>query len=251
MLLLDDRKGSRELHDLLITAEKAPPVELTRLEFGDVAFMGEGPDGAWLSIGIEYKTINDVLDCIKNSRFADVQLRGMTQVYEVLYLLVEGRYCESRRTGDLLFFGRRGGKSQTSSVTFTGLLGWLTTVEQTGIHLRQTDNKAESASVVAALYNWWQKPYNKHKSLRGVYEAPASRAQLNPSGIQLFRHEPSFAEHALAWVRGIGYDTASLVVQRFPTIEALLSATERQLGEMPEIGAVLASRIYKALRGLS
>jgi ERCC4-type nuclease len=249
MLLLDDRAGSKELYNPLLAMDKSPQVLLTTLEAGDVAFMGEGPRGDWLSVGIEYKTVNDVLACIRDSRFVDVQLRGMLQLYEVLYLIVEGRYSERKKDGGLFVAGRRNAKSHTG-ISFSALMNWLTTMEQVGVHLRQTDDRLESAAVIVALYNWWQKPYSGHHSLKGVHEAPSMTLPSESPGIQLMRHEPSFTERALAQVEGVGYLTAADIAKQFPSVDALLRADQKQIMEVPGVGPVLASRIYGSLRGM-
>lgn len=55
----------------------------------DVVFTGRGPLGASLEIGIEYKTIWDVLRCIQDGRFAGNQLEALRE-FDYPILLIEG-----------------------------------------------------------------------------------------------------------------------------------------------------------------
>ena len=76
MILVDSREGSKQLQPLLRDSK------LTRLEFADFAFTGSDRDGRISQIGIEYKTLPDVLSCIADGRFAGHQLPGMMKAYD-------------------------------------------------------------------------------------------------------------------------------------------------------------------------
>lgn len=125
-----------ELFGHLTMVPNAPEVQLTKLDFGDIMFSGNSSDGL-ISVGIEYKTVNDVLNCVKDGRFAGFQLPGMMANYEVCYLLMEGKYS-SGRDGRLFNSARRGGRSQTG-IPFSSLLGWLTTMETNGVQVSPFD----------------------------------------------------------------------------------------------------------------
>ena len=94
MIFVDDRVGSRELMRYL------PPqlAELTRLQFGDAMWLGNGPDGP-LHIGVEIKAIGDMLKSIVDGRFAGHQLPGLLRDFHVVYLIVEGKYRPQKDTG--------------------------------------------------------------------------------------------------------------------------------------------------------
>lgn len=59
----------------------------------DVVFTGRGPLGSILEIGIEYKTIWDVLGCINTGRFAGNQLPALRE-FDYAFLLIEGMIQE-------------------------------------------------------------------------------------------------------------------------------------------------------------
>jgi len=57
-VLIDDRAGSQ---DLIRYSPLDSTSELTRLDAGDALITGNGPDDSILTIGIELKTIADLL----------------------------------------------------------------------------------------------------------------------------------------------------------------------------------------------
>lgn len=59
----------------------------------DVIFTGRGPMGSVIEIGIEYKTIWDVLACINDGRFAGNQLPNLRE-FDYAFLLIEGMIQE-------------------------------------------------------------------------------------------------------------------------------------------------------------
>lgn len=77
----------------------------------DVVFTGRGPMGSSLEIGIEYKTIWDVLACIQDGRFAGNQLEPL-RMFDYAFLLIEGMIQEGsdERGGRLEVFGSPMGK---------------------------------------------------------------------------------------------------------------------------------------------
>src|SRR3954469_22301306 len=99
MILVDKREGSRQLADYI---EPKSIVQLGEYDT-DVAFMGSGPGGEPLLIGIEYKRIDDVLHCILDGRFSGIQLPRMIDTYGEgrIYLLIEGAYRVDSTSGIL------------------------------------------------------------------------------------------------------------------------------------------------------
>lgn len=246
-ILLDDRAGSKDLYAPLLSTPSVPPIALTRLEFGDVLFSGNGPDDSQLVIGIEHKTVNDVVACLKDGRFAGFQLPGLTSSFDVVYLMVEGR-C--RPAGDDDSFGvdgRRKGSSK-GAITYAKLANWLTSMESSGIRFRQTYNKEESAALIVALFHWWQKPWEYHRSLRAVHEAPMPLVHLASGTVSFVHEEPSItAKVAKQLADGVGWDKANALGARFKTPEALLLASEKQLMEVDGIGKKLARGILDGI----
>jgi hypothetical protein len=93
-LQVDTRTGSAPYIEPLRAA--GLPVEPAVLDAGDVAILGRGPGGAPTRVGIEIKQWDDVLMCVRSGRFAD-QLRRMRDLYEVRWLLIEGRCLPDKK----------------------------------------------------------------------------------------------------------------------------------------------------------
>jgi len=84
-LLVDSRVGSKDL-------AKPLSAKLAVLEFADAMFVGGGLGDKPIFIGIEVKTVKDALSCVVSGRFAGHQLPGLVKGYDVVYLIVEGRW---------------------------------------------------------------------------------------------------------------------------------------------------------------
>src|ERR1044071_4618368 len=87
ILRIDDRIGSVELAPLFQSYGIKPIV--CRLEFGDLDFVGRGPQGG-CAIVVERKRINDLVSSIQSKRLSGHQTPGMARSYDYAYLIVEG-----------------------------------------------------------------------------------------------------------------------------------------------------------------
>jgi ERCC4-type nuclease len=250
VIWLDDRAGSKDLYSYLLSTAGAPEVVLTRLDFGDVMFSGLGQDDVLLTIGIEYKTVGDAVDCIKTGRFAGYQLPGLLKSFEIPYLLVEGR-C--KLAGEQDKFGADGRNREyrgvyRGNITYAALAAWLASMESSGIRLRQAYNKEESAALIVALWHWWQKPWASHHSLKAIHEAAVPLVPLASGSVAFTHEEPTIvAKVAKQLAEGVGWDKANAIAEVFKTPEALLLANEKQLMEVHGIGKKLAKAILEGI----
>lgn len=92
VMLIDDREGSK---DLIHSPALRDVATLARLDSGDVAILGNGPDGpGTLNVGIEYKSVMDFLSSMATGRLTgtDGQLDRMLREYDVVWLLIRGTY---------------------------------------------------------------------------------------------------------------------------------------------------------------
>lgn len=253
MILIDDRAGSKELKPHLDRLKV--PCELTRLEYGDVMFLGRGPGDDWLKIGVEYKSLPDVLSCITTGRFAAHQLPGMlrrdiaSREYDVTWLLLQGVWRVDTQSGVIqvprklagggvqwqpLYVGRNGYTGQQ-------LEGFLLTItQQSGIRIAKVGSEGEAARWLATLYGWWtNKSWEQHASLQ----------TFDLSGPMVQIEKPSFTRRAAATLPGVGWVKSQAVVEHFGSVTAMSLADERDWMEVPGIGKVLAHRIVAALHG--
>ena len=87
MVTVDPRSGSAEIKPLLDSLHLK--TELRMMPAADFAFDGDGPKGK-SRIGIERKTVKDLLACMRDNRLVGVQIPRLVLHYDVRYLLIEG-----------------------------------------------------------------------------------------------------------------------------------------------------------------
>lgn len=236
MILVDNRAGSKELYPLLPKAKTT----LTRLDFGDIALDGNGPTGPVL-IGIEHKTVGDVLSCIMDGRFAAHQLPGLLESYDYSYLMIEGRtrrakdgllwwFHESKRKWILPYGG-----SQRKPISIEAWVCWLNTMHiQGGISLLYTENKKQSAHYIKSLSRWWSKPWSKHSSLKVFNESARVVCPLT---------KVSTRRLMIAQLPGVGWEKSAAIAKHFPSVLAMALASPEEWQSLPGIGKVLAAKI--------
>lgn len=243
MLLLDNRVGSGDLAHYF--AAWRIPYKLTRLEYGDVAFTGNGPNGMDIPIGIEVKKVRDVLNCITDGRFAGHQLPGLVENYARIWLVVEGAYTVDHSTG--LLVSRRGRRLEpvacgTRQFMYRDLSNWLTTIEiKTGIRIRRTSGRVETARVCADLHSWWtNKAWDEHRS-HLAFDEPF------PDHVPLVR--PNLVRRVAKELVGIGWKKSGAVAGKFTSVRAMCRAREKDWIEIEGIGEGLAGKIVAELDG--
>jgi ERCC4-type nuclease len=153
MVLVDQRTGSIELVPFL--EREGLTARITSLQFGDFAFDGRGPGERLIAVGIERKRIRDLLNSIRNGRFAGHQSIGLRSCYECIFLIVEGILRPHPQSGLLEELRGRSWvvcSEGQESWTYRALEAFLTTQElMAGIHVRRTRDEAETAAMVAHL----------------------------------------------------------------------------------------------------
>lgn len=238
MILIDDRVGSKELASLL---PRTVPSTLTRLQYGDCSWIGEGPDGP-VSVGVERKTIHDLVSSMDNGRLQD-QLRGMQNCYEARYIVVEGVWRANTMTGVVeTLRGREWcdlahGNQRWMYRRVANYLNRLAIAFSA--HVWQTGNWNETALWVAATYNWWQKQWREHK-VHGF-------TVISPPRVQL-RQAPLLAR-IVKEIEDIGWERASEIARHYRSTLDLAMADEKELAKIKGVGKVLAKRIVEQLRG--
>ena len=264
MIYVDTRAGSNELVPLL--KGKGLPVTATRLDYGDVSFLGTGPDGVPVSVGVEVKSIHDVLKCVCDGRFAGHQLPGLIQSYEQAWLLICGLYRANYKTGILEYHRKRGEWRACSVGTrrfmASDLMAWLLTIEtKGGIRVVRTLDWGEAVTWLKALYAWWTSNggWDNHKSHLAFHDGTRHGAPYKHDRAQ--RMVASLADRALltrptlvrmvaAQLPSIGWNKSKAIADRYRTVEELCAATPEELVELDGIGDTLAKGIYNSLRSV-
>lgn len=239
-ILVDERVGSGNMVGLL--RHWSVPVDCVRLDYGDAAFIGNGPTGP-IRIGIEIKAVRDAVACMIDGRFASRQLPGLVEEYEKVWLLVEGPYTADNNTGLLLAgvgknrkevaFGQR-------RFMYRELSHWISTMEIcAGIRVRNTFDRLDSARFIAMLYSWYAKPYDKHQS----------HVALSEQDNFAMLAKPSLIRRVAAQLPGIGFTKSEAVAKHFGTVANMANSEESDWMKIEGIGLTIAQRVIKAIYG--
>ena len=249
-IYLDSRVGSRELAPLFRPYGIQP--KLRELEFGDIAFEGNGPAGR-CAICIERKVIADLVACIEDRRLSGHQLPGMAEQYDYVYLVVEGLWRPGPegglQMGKAQFNGERtlGGYwfSSRQRLLYRAVNNYLTTLElRAGVVYRRTLSPEETVAMTVDLWRWWQeKAWDEHSSHLAVY-APARTAE-GRGRLQLMRREVPLAERWALQMEGVGQKLAGEVARHFGSAQALANATEKDWQQIDGVGKVTARKAVR------
>ena len=242
MILVDDRTGSREL--LPIISRSGTTAKLTRLAFGDAAFIGNGPASAPVFVGIERKTLRDLINSITSGRLSGYQVPGMTCCYRYSYLIVEGIWKTSPYSGLIEIY--RGGKwkplsSGPGAIMAREVWNYLNTLSiMADIRFFTTRSPAETVSVIKSLYGWWNdKKFDQHY-------AHLTMKRGERTGTILRR--PSLLCRVAAELPGIGHLRAKNAEQEFESIMDMAVAGEDRWIRVKNVGGTTAYKVVQALR---
>jgi ERCC4-type nuclease len=224
------------------------PNLIVQLEFADASFVGHGPEGSVL-IGVERKTVTDLLSSIASGRLIAHQLPGMMDMYDVVYLVVEGIAKEDKTDGRLLV-SKDGGKSfrdvsySKRLWTMENIAHFLISREQEGIRVRMTNSIRMTAHTVEHLHSWWAKEWHKHKSHLALHK---HRLQ-GPVSFDMSRRErPSLVRKIAAELPSVGIDRSQDVAKRFKSVREMFEASIDDWNEIEGFGKVTSKHAWEAL----
>jgi len=244
VITVDPRTGSDRLFARL-RQKKGLPVVSGTLEFGDACWLGQGPEGRPVTVGVEYKCVPDVLSCIANGRFAGHQLPGLLATYDLPILLVEGDTRASLKDGSLQirhpvkkfwFEPKSGGRGWM----YRDLVHWLATVQfKAGVRVARTGDLEESAEWVAASYSWWNsKTWEDHKSHLHLHSSLDDQVSIL---------KPTLLRQLAACLPGVGLLKSAAVARHFRSPFEMLMADEGEWEKIEGIGKGTARKICQAM----
>lgn len=244
MILLDRRIGSKEL--LPLFKPYGIEVELTELEFGDLCWSGNGPDNGVL-VGVERKTIHDLISSMRSRRLSGHQLPGLLRTYDYVYLLVEGiTRCGDK--GELLTYYKRGFipvRSGSRPILYREVEHYFETLTHIcGVTVVSTANDEQTVLWSVSAYKWWNdKRWDQHHAHKEIYAPPPKQ-----KGGRVFgRSKIGIVEKVAAQIVGIDR-RAFDVGKKFKTVRDMVNASEKDWEKVKGIGKVLAGKIYRQLR---
>ena len=236
MVLVDSRTGSKEFVDLIKDSI------LVELEFGDFAFMGNGPTGE-IKIGVERKTINDLIQSINSGRLSGHQLPGLLEIYGRIYLVCEGIWRASRKDGTVEVF-RHGKFKPLGSSRFTSkrIWGYLTALNaSTGVTVFITTDMSETALVIEELEHWWNQPWERHRSHTMINRIDPPSPYLKPG-------KPSQFRRMVSQIDGIGFEKLIEVEKKFKnSARKMFEASVDEWMEVGGIGKITAKKVWEFL----
>jgi len=239
MVLIDKRKGSVEM-----ASRMGIPNTVTHLEYADAAFQGVGPGDAPVLVGVERKHIADMVSSMDSGRLSGHQLIGLVNSYNYVYLIVEG-YWRARADGLLEVKKREWTPMEFGSRRYLAkeVTRFMNTLEVLcGVFIWRTNTLRQTVDYIEDLYGWWQKPWEQHTSHLQFHRPDVER------GESLWFSKPALTTRMVKEISGVGWHLAKAVSARFPTMEMLMGATERELRSVEGVGKVLAKEIYEGLR---
>lgn len=245
MIQIDDRQGSAELAPMF---PPGVPVVVSRLEYGDFAFIGRGPEDEPVSVGVERKAMKDLLNSMVTGRLSGHQLVGLVNTYHYVYIIVEGMWRFNPNDGML---EERAGINwipiQLGSRRFMAkeVLGFLhTLMVKTGVMVFYTNSRKETAQVVNVLYGWWvNKTFDEHTAHLGLVK----RHQSGDNAVELVK--APLLRRVAAELPGVGWQKSREVARYFTSVLEMSLASEREWRQIPGIGKTLAKRIMGQING--
>ncbi len=200
-----------------------PETFLMEMPAGDFSFFGLGAEGV-VRVGIERKTRGDFVSSVQSGRLFDGQRVGMLQYYDVRYLLLEGEFPA---VDDF----RRGSMAKRTTL-YEAANSWCMA---TGSLLIRATDVHDSVDWIEALYAWWSRPWNSHKSAKAIHSGP------------LMAGSASTAERIYAQIPGVGPERARVLAEAYPKPMAAARAGEDGLMELEGFGQKLAGKVIEAL----
>jgi ERCC4-type nuclease len=254
-IFVDYRKGSIELLPSL-TRLGLPAVKRA-LPVADFTFRGNGPTGS-TRIGIERKTITEMAGCVQDDRFTAGQLPKMLRRFGPWsHVIVEGmirpgpqgqlqrmELIQEYQDGRQLITWRDigyGGEGHS----YSHFMRFISTLRnRVGVIIIFSGSPIETCYLLHAMYNWWQKRWNDHKSTYKVREFKPGRAILE---------DQTLTRRLAAQLPGIYWTRSRAVAAHFGTPRALGYAMWRAQPaawtEVTGIGKGIATNLCRVFRG--
>lgn len=240
MILVAHETGSRELQPIINRIGYA--ASIANLRYGDFAFEGNGPAGP-INIGVERKSLHDMLHCIDDAHYAGRQRGGMRSLYQLSFLAIEGMFRPHDNEGYLME-GFRGGaawgpcKYRQRAPLYSKLFNYLVSVAMSGVIITFSRDMYGTAYNVCMLYDYFQKPWDSHTSMSEVQLLPLAEVGGRPSLV-------------LRWatqIDDIGVKLGKRAEELFPSAYDLGQSTAEDWVKIKGISARTAQRIEREIR---
>jgi ERCC4-type nuclease len=244
----DAGRRTRRSDDLRRYIKPESLVQVLELEYADVALLGNGPDDRPVQVGVEIKSIADVLACIRDGRFTGHQLPGLLRDYDYIWLVVEGEWRACPASGILqcrkwnprvhhhiwedFSLGERRWMAREVEASF------LTIAVKSGIRTHFVPSREETARWVATLWWWWNgKEFAEHRS----------HLATKTTGAGTMFCRASLAERIAGQLPGVGETRARAAAEQFRSVREMINASAAAWREVEGIGKGIAASIVEAV----
>lgn len=240
VILIDSRIGSKEL--IPYVRRVGCKVEEAQLEYGDACFEGNGPNGK-VVIGIERKTLGDILNCIDDARYSAHQRPGMAAMYQRSILMIEGIWKPDTTSGYMMSLIRginwSAFRYRSRMVPYNKLFRYLLSIQLTGTIVIITQDIEHTAFNICECFYYFQKRWEDHTALLATQT-------LN---IPDLRIKPSLLRRWAAQLEGIGVKNSMAAEKIFTTPYDLARGDEMDWCRIPGVGPKVAKRIVRSIHG--
>lgn len=222
-ILIDPRAGSGDLLATLAAAFPEHDVRHASLEFGDVAWLGNGPDGP-IWVGAELKrTLSDIIHSVESGRLFGEQVHGLLRRYETGYLIVGADPDDEPHAGTWDRSAILG-----ACETFRALTGWQALWCPVG-DVEVVDN-------LIGRIAWWMRPWKHHRSHLAIKEPMLE----NPGAA-------TTTERMIAQIPLVGPTRARAIADSFPTVALVVAAGIEGLKTVDGVGEKVAASVIHEL----
>jgi ERCC4-type nuclease len=264
VVLIDDRAGSRDLI-------KFPPLnstgELCRLDSADVAIPGNGPNGP-VVIGIELKSISDLLSSTDRGRLQATQIPDMIGTYDINWILYYGITRPSPDGASLQILrarykneqGKWKWRSATSfdicaslplywgnyqvggrDVNYGYLESLILAITDMGFRVKQVSGVQEAAAWIGVVSRRYSKSWEKHRVMRTLDHS--GQVALPPELDRGVKQRIRFAET----LPGIRFERAVEAAKHFTSVREMANAPAEEWQKVPKIGKIIAQSVVEAV----
>ena len=239
MIVVDDRTGSGHLAPLLIAA--GVECEVRRLEFGDVAFSGHGPNGP-IFIGVEVKRPTDLISSLVSKRLTARQLPGMVKCYDECIIAVVGR-TRPTPTGSISEW-RGQWWEIPSSLSWKQLEAMKMSIRyQMNVHFVDFPDEGQLVQWLVVASQWWAREWVSHRSHIPTHVAFAPEHELVPA-----RYDPTHVSQVASLISGVGAELGRRIASRFSTVQAMANAGRESWDTIRGLGSKKAANAFLFFR---
>ncbi len=254
MILVDQAIGSgrdKSGGELLqpIIRRLGVPCETTQLTYGDAAMEGNGPDGP-ITLGVERKTLQDMLQCVDDARYSAHQLVGMTKLYSKSFLILEGmweRGTPGSALDGVLIQGFNHGSSWGPlrsvgggrTTLYSKLYRYLISVQLAGVIITYSNDLVQTACQIVEIQQYFQKKWKDHTALRECQKLAIPSLSGRPSLCKRWANE----------LTDVGVIHGEEAERLFKTARKLAAAGEQDWMAISGIGVKTARQIVREING--